>query len=308
MEGPVNSNSPASVQNSFDVACGLIIDGLRNGASRTSIRRLWDITGKEYAPDSNYNSLQISVRRTISPLTLAVAYTYSHSLDDESDWQDVNFVNSYDLKGKSRQFQFRRAPHPYGELRLQYSVRTTRRNLQNFPGQLGVSRASPRSNTGTPFSVTNGIYGDNAGVANGVGTNGSYPDVIGKANSSPSSAILTSLLPGTGPLLFNPDAFAAPQGLTFGDAGRNSLNNPNRVNFDMALYKNFPIKEHYSFQFRAESFNIFNHTNWNGVNGSIGCYGGTNNSAGDPFVRRWRVENDSCSPPARTWAAFSSLG
>ena len=136
--------------------------------------------------------------------------------------------------------------------------------------------------TGTPFSVTNGIFGDNAGVANGVGTNGSYPDVIGKAHSSPSSAIQSSLLPGTGPLLFNPDAFAAPQGLTFGDAGRNLLNIPNRVNFDMALYKNFPIKEHYSFQFRAESFNIFNHTNWNGVNSSIGCYGGANNSAGDP--------------------------
>ena len=43
--------------------------------------------------------MQIAIRRTIAPLTLAVAYTYSHSLDDESDWQDVNFVNSYNLKG-----------------------------------------------------------------------------------------------------------------------------------------------------------------------------------------------------------------
>ena len=33
--------------------------------------------------------------------------------------------------------------------------------------------------TGTPFSVLNGIFADNAGVANGVGTNGSSPDVVG---------------------------------------------------------------------------------------------------------------------------------
>jgi hypothetical protein len=83
-------------------------------------------------------------------------------------------------------------------------------------------------------------------------------------------------------LLFNPAAYAQPQGLTFGASGRNSLNNPSRLNFDMALFKNFPIHESISMQFRAESFNIFNHTQWSGVNASSSCYGGANNSAGDP--------------------------
>ena len=41
------------------------------------------------------------------------------------------------------------------------------------------------------------------------------------------------ILPGiTGPLLFNPGAFAQPQGLTFGNAGRNILRNPSRTNVD----------------------------------------------------------------------------
>src|ERR1700721_2476433 len=96
---------------------------------------------------------------------------------------------------------------------------------------------------------------------------------------SPPSVREASLNQSSGPLLFNPAAYAAPQGLTFGDVGRNSLNIPSRLNFDMALYKNFPIKESYSFQFRAEAFNIFNHTQWNGVNSSIACYGATNNAA-----------------------------
>ena len=103
----------------------------------------------------------------------------------------------------------------------------------------------------------------------------------GTHNSTKPADVLSALLPNTGPLLYNPAAYVAPQGLTFGDTGRNSLNIPNRLNFDMAVFKNFPIKESYSFQFRAEAFNIFNHTQWNGVNGSISCYGGANNSAAD---------------------------
>src|SRR6202167_5304169 len=86
---------PTPVQNNFNVACGNIDPNL----VRPNFPGYGDVTGKEYRASSNYNSLQVSVRRTIAPLTLAVAYTYSHSLDDESDWQDVNFVNSYNLKG-----------------------------------------------------------------------------------------------------------------------------------------------------------------------------------------------------------------
>ena len=281
------TNSPISVQNNFNVACGNINPNL----VRPNFPGFADVTGKEYRASSNYNSLQISVRRTIAPLTVAVAYTYAHSLDDESDWQDANFVNSYNLKGNyaSSNFDERHI------LTVSY--------IYNIPSghREGISRVLLANweysgittfYSGTPFSVTNGIFGDNAGVANGVGTNGSYPDAIGNPHSAPPSAILASLNQSSGPLLFNPAAYAAPQGLTFGDVGRNTLNIPSRLNFDMALYKNFPIKESYSFQFRAEAFNIFNHTQWNGVNDSIGCYGGANNSAGDP----------SCT--AGGWAGF----
>ena len=61
-----------------------------------------------------------------------------------------------------------------------------------------------------------------------------------------------------------PGAFALPTGLTFGNAGRNFLRNPGRVNFDMALFKHFAIKESMAFEFRAEAFNVFNHTEWSG--------------------------------------------
>jgi hypothetical protein len=140
-----------------------------------------------------------------------------------------------------------------------------------------------------------GTPADNAGVANGVATTFSYPDLIGDPHAN-----IPVTPPGSsyGPSYGNPAAFAAPVGLTFGDAGRNILRNPRQTNFDMALFKHFAIKESMSAELRFEAFNVFNHVEWGYISGSggsaannssttsfansIGCYGGTNNSAGDP--------------------------
>jgi hypothetical protein len=72
------------------------------------------------------------------------------------------------------------------------------------------------------------------------------------------------------PVLFNPAAFAIPRGLTFGTSGRNSLNYPFRTNFDMGLFKSFPVREGESFEFRLEAFNVFNHHQFNSINTTIG--------------------------------------
>jgi hypothetical protein len=58
------------------------------------------------------------------------------------------------------------------------------------------------------------------------------------------------------------------------------LNNPNRTNFDMGLFKHFAFNEARALEFRAEAYNIFNHTQWNGVNSSTSCFG-ADFSAGD---------------------------
>ena len=45
---------------------------------------------------------------------------------------------------------------------------------------------------------------------------------------------------------------------------------PRRVNFTTSLYKSFQIMEAARFEFRAESFNTFNHAEFNGVNNTFG--------------------------------------
>jgi hypothetical protein len=143
--------------------------------------------------------------------------------------------------------------------------------------------------SGTPFSVVNeaGNTGigltDNAGVLGGIGTVASYPDVIPGTLSPGNNA------QSFGPLLANPTQFVAPRGLTFGNAGRNFLNNPHRLNFDMALLKHFRISEGRELEFRAEGFNIFNTTQFriydpdnpgSSGNNVISCYAGPLYSAG----------------------------
>jgi hypothetical protein len=37
----------------------------------------------------------------------------------------------------------------------------------------------------------------------------------------------------------------------------------------MALFKRIPIKERLNFEFRAEAFNVFNHTQWSSNSGDV---------------------------------------
>jgi len=116
--------------------------------------------------------------------------------------------------------------------------------------------------------VTNGTtFGDNAGVGNGVGT-GSRPDLVGNPNGA---AVNTNAAPG--PLLYNPAAYAIPTGLTFGNVGRDTLYLPRRTNFDFGLFKEFKFSEKTGMDFRWENFNLFNHSEFNGIDSSLGSSG-----------------------------------
>jgi hypothetical protein len=299
------SSTPIAVTNTFRPFPGIgEIFSLQNGA------------------DSSYHGFQTTIRRTKGPLTAGVAYSFSHSIDDSSDRTDPTFVNSLDLRSNRASSNFDQ--RHLVNISYVYSLPKFSRLLQdsllgspNSAEDESQPASSPEPSrimrwlgdgwqlsgittyqSGTPFSVINnaGSSGigvlDNAGVANGYSTNNgspalSYPDVI----TNPAPAALKSNASSFGPLLLNPNQFVAPRGLTFGDAGRNFLNNPSRLNFDMSLLKRFPIREGSDLEFRAEAFNVFNHTQFRlydpnlGNTGSniISCYGGSNYSAGAYF-------------------------
>lgn len=315
----VGSQSPAFVN--LEAACfGQYVPQVSNGAQTPDVNTLRPYygIGQIYAlqnvANSDYHALQATLRRTRGPLTIGGSYSYSHSFDNASDRSDTTLVNSYDL-------QSNRASSNFDQRHLLsisyiYAVPNLAAALQNWTSgrsgePTGDSQDTPLPETssrllralgdgwefsgitvfqsGTPFSVINGGGNgisdpDNAGVANGVSA-GSYPDLARNPAPLPDERFNSRSF---GPLLLNPNMFVAPRGLTFGDAGRNFLNNPHRINFDMSLLKHFKVSERSLFEFRAEAFNIFNHTQFRIYDPNLGntgsnvtsCFGGPNYSTG----------------------------
>jgi len=52
----------------------------------------------------------------------------------------------------------------------------------------------------------------------------------------------------------------------------------------MGIFKRFPIGERLTSEFRTEAFNVFNHTQFTGVNNYAGCFLSLNNNPSDPTL------------------------
>jgi hypothetical protein len=64
---------------------------------------------------------------------------------------------------------------------------------------------------------------------------------------------------------FRTDVFQMPARGTVGNAAPTQFRGPGINNWDMALFKDFPIREQMSIQLRVEAYNAFNHTQFSAV-------------------------------------------
>jgi hypothetical protein len=74
---------------------------------------------------------------------------------------------------------------------------------------------------------------------------------------------------------FNPAAFTAPYPGTFGNVGRDTLTGPGLSELDLSLAKSTTIHERLRAQFRAEFFNVLNHSNFTTPNAVVYSSGPT---------------------------------
>jgi hypothetical protein len=70
------------------------------------------------------------------------------------------------------------------------------------------------------------------------------------------------LYPKTTSRYFNPEAFLQPATGTYGNVSRDSLTGPGLTEVDFSATKNAHLTERLGLQFRAEFFNVLNHTNF----------------------------------------------
>src|SRR5713226_8582538 len=233
------------------------------------------IRQSDNAANSMYNSLQIAWNRRYSGgLQFGVSYTLSKSMDDGSNQRDV-VPDTYDVSMLWGPSEFD-ARHIL-VLNYLYDLPFFK-NHSTLSGKLlggwqisGVTQFQ----TGLPCGATEAK--DYAGVGLdsnfGCGTSGQYYVV----NGTPK--IIGTF--GTSGQWFDTSVFTKPTAGTFNTQRvRDLIHQPGYQNWNLGLFKAFPITEKTGLQFRAEAFNFINHPNWGGGSGGGVTFNPTSSNFG----------------------------
>ena len=214
--------------------------------------------------NSNYNSLQLSLRHTSGRLQTFASYTYGKSLDHSSNiGEEVNPTNgalSYAISSFDIKQNFV----------LSYDY--------NFPKGWTISGITHLS-SGFPITMVNN--GDNSLL--GTNPNGVNNSGIDEPEYS-AGPMEINHNPRNGLSYFNTALFSLQPLGTPGNSPRRFLYGPGSLNFDMALSKKIALGESKALLLRVEAFNVFNHAQFFGplsVNGTLGSstFGGVVSAA-----------------------------
>ena len=225
--------------------------------------------------NSNYNAMQVSLRHPTSHgLMYEVSYTWSHTLDDITvgNIDDTNIRRWYGTSSLN-QAQVLTINWVYELPFFKQSPNAFARHLLGGWQLGGISSFM----TGPPLNFSCGLSGLASGIGEGV-----MCDPLGSLKVKKGTLIDPNLNNGSGgptPGWLDPNVIgqvtldqlqANNQPGMFGTMNKNPMRGPGRNNWDLALMRNFKVPwfggESSNLQFRLETFNTFNHPQWQGVN------------------------------------------
>jgi len=250
-------NNPA---NPYDLR-----EGVANGTLNANQYRIFPgfsgIQQQENETNFSYDSLQAGLRvENRHGLTVQLAYTWSHEIDEVSN--DLNAISDpFNLKYDrgSGAFDRRNVFNANYVYNLPFFAHTSNSVLHSTLGGWEFSGITVIE-TGTPITI--GYGPDTTGLGGGADT----------PINNRASLVSAVSYPKTVNAWFSKSSFAAPvapwmggtnQG--FGTSRKDAVYGPGLFNFNLSLFKTFAITERVKFEMRFESFNTFNHTEFNGV-------------------------------------------
>jgi hypothetical protein len=237
-----------------------------------------------------YHSFQAGLRQQGKHgLSYELDYTYAHQIDSTPGSVDVDnnnpTFNPWNLKyDKGSGILDRR--HVFSA-NYEYKL-----PFFNHANGLAKTMLGGWEISGTVISETGipwlGNIAPKTSYGDTVGLGGDYsirPDVVGKPQYVRHTATYTDSNGKTvtgyqyvnnGKSSAGSKAWAVPptaswdggSNLGFGNMGKDAIVGPGRTNFTTAVYKTFAFGEAAQFQFRADSFNTFNHTQFNALSDS----------------------------------------
>jgi hypothetical protein len=239
---------------------------------------------------SSYNGLQVQVsRRYAKRFQYGIAYTWHKTLDyANDDSSDVSFPRPY------KAFNYGPADHDQTHIFTanyiwdipgpggRWDNRLVKALFDNWQlsGTTSLVTGRPKS---VGVSYSGGVTDITGGEVN------ARPYVLCNPNHDVGRA------PDGTPIFVDSSCFARP--LTrgeIGNASRNMIRRPGVINSDLAFFKNVRLRERLGLQFRWETYNLFNHTNFNDIdtdltlslNTTTGQVTQTNARFGQPITAR----------------------
>ena len=243
-------------------------DVIRVGAANINTARPYlgwsDILYYETSAKSRYHGLLSSFNyRLARGFTFTAAYTFSKALTDSTN--DRDFIdrpqNSYNLRAEYAEARTSR-PHIFSAsyvYELPFFRKSENAAVRLLLGGYQVSGIT-QIESGAPVPRVVISAADQAN-----GTRGSYPNAI----SDPRGGLAGTIDPISGlPFIFDPLAFEPAALGQFGNLGRAFARLPGRNQTNLAVMKQFYFNSERTvyLQLRAESFNLFNNTQFTIIN------------------------------------------
>jgi len=217
----------------------------------------------DWSGNSSYNAFNARLERRTSTMVFTTVYTWAKSLDNKSaaagigndvaGWQ--GFLNNHDVRRDRGRSEFDVDHRLVSSFVYELPFGRGRKYLSSGPGLANQFIGGWQVNgiltfqSGFPMTIT---AADVGGLNDTFNTN--RADLAGDPNSSGFEPPIAKW--------FNTEAFKQPAAGFLGTSGRSILRAPGINNWDTGVFKNFRISEQASFQFRFESFNAWNHTQW----------------------------------------------
>lgn len=240
------------------------------GGTNANLYRVYQgwssITQIENATNSSYHSFQAGIRmQNKHGLTVQLAYTWSHEID----------IMSGDLTDDAQQGSNNLISNPFNFDYDRGSGTIDRRNVFNVNYIYDLPFFMHSSN-GFVRSALGGWQLSGITVAeSGAPVNVSYStDTIGLGGGTNNRPNIVSGVsyPKTQKAWFSTSSFSAPvapwnggPNNGWGTAHKDAVIGPGLFNWNMSLFKEFQLGEGMHIQLRAESYNTFNHTEFNGI-------------------------------------------
>ncbi|MBL8174915.1 MAG: carboxypeptidase regulatory-like domain-containing protein [Bryobacterales bacterium] len=236
-----------------------IAQGLQN-ANQARPYKGWSIINhREQSYSSNYHGLQTSLNRSLSRgLLFQTSYTWSKTIDNADFSGGIyGFYPNTQNAGTERGRASLDSNHNFVGS-LVYDIPFLRQNKSILGKAFGGWQVSAIYNARTGLPINPLVGRDNAGVGTASGQRpfASGSPVLGRGERSIDR-------------WFNPSVFSAPTLGTFSPVARNIMSGPGWNQWDTTFMKYFAIREGARLELKAEMYNLFNHTQFNGIGTSL---------------------------------------